>query len=430
MGFALSHGGWPYLAGSAFLILVSEYLYNRIVLSDFSLLSFRPKRMRSGRTVAWRLRRYTRGIYKENNYWKDFFRGLSTTPPVSVETTGGLPWKEVLAVCAGVAIGLLFHPNRTNLLSFAWTQIVTIGLKTPLDQVALGKEWLPAAPGMVLASLAPWVILLLLAILGTCLAPRKIFDEAHARGALAFAVISSALVALSFKSWRNVEYLVPTICLSLALLWQLIDLSRLLSFFQFVIPTDESARSGGIPSKGSLAYSDVVATRLYVGFVRLRSGRQGAWKVFFISIFLLLFAQSTFALWRGFRTSPFPDTMFQETMGEISKRAVPGDRVFHVWWDDFPMLFAADQRLRYVSGLDPTFLYVVNPVLSDEMHTLMQHPASSTQADIWRVVHEETRSRFLLLDLRRDGELVKIVENDARYAKISENNEAIAWEVR
>ena len=354
MGFALSHGGWPYLAGSAFLILMSEILYSRVV-----------------RTASW------------------------------VSSFSLSPWREVGAVWAGVVVGLLLHPNRTNLLSFAWTQIVTIGLKTPLDQVALGKEWLPAAPGMVLASLAPWAILLLLAILGICLAPRKIFDEAHARGALCFAVITGALVALSFKSWRNVEYLVPTICLCLACLWQLIDIKKLLSLFCHSRENGNlSVRSSKIPT--------------FVG----------------MTIFFLLSAQATFAVWRGFHPSPFPDAMFQEVMGQISERAVPSDRVFHVWWDDFPMLFAADHRLRYVSGLDPTFLYVVNPVLSDELHELMRHPASSTQDAIWQMVHEKTHSRFLFLDLRRDGELLKIVEKDPRYAKVSENSEAVAWEVR
>ena len=42
----------------------------------------------------------------------------------------------------------------------------------------------------------------------------------------------------------------------------------------------------------------------------------------------------------------------------------PGEIVFNTDWDDFPRMFYFDPTHRYVSGLDPTYLYDRNPELS------------------------------------------------------------------
>lgn len=42
----------------------------------------------------------------------------------------------------------------------------------------------------------------------------------------------------------------------------------------------------------------------------------------------------------------------------------PGELVFNTDWDDFPRLFYFDPTHRYVSGLDPTYLYDKDPALS------------------------------------------------------------------
>lgn len=42
----------------------------------------------------------------------------------------------------------------------------------------------------------------------------------------------------------------------------------------------------------------------------------------------------------------------------------PGELIFNTDWDDFPRLFYFDPTHRYVSGLDPTYLYDKDPALS------------------------------------------------------------------
>jgi len=50
---------------------------------------------------------------------------------------------------------------------------------------------------------------------------------------------------------------------------------------------------------------------------------------------------------------------------EWQRANVPaGELVFNTDWDDFPRLFYFDPTLRYVSGLDPTYLYDKDPALS------------------------------------------------------------------
>ena len=57
---------------------------------------------------------------------------------------------------------------------------------------------------------------------------------------------------------------------------------------------------------------------------------------------------------------------YQQGGAWLEANANAGDIVFHSDWADFPMLFFQTSKVRYISGLDPTFLYKQSPELYDQ----------------------------------------------------------------
>jgi hypothetical protein len=351
MLFALSHGGWPYLAGSCVLLACAEVVYAHVVLSQT---------------------------------WK--------------QAIVSAPWKEVVASFVGAILGLIVHPNFPNDLIFSWTQVVVIGLGTPFQHVQLGNEWLPADPGSLAASFAPWLTALLLGLLGLFLAAKRPIDHSQARIVTAVGWILAVLVALTLKSRRNVEYLAPLLALWCASLWSLIDLDR---FWQEV----------------KLHLKDVPcwARRLCAVLVVFLVG----WSI----------VRGPVNAWQAFREPDvYTETSYRAALKSISDLAKPGDRVFHSSWDEFPMLFAADDRLRYVSGLDPTFLYVASSTLSDDVRDATWGATTSTPAIVWNAV-QETGSKFIFITKPNHQMFYNVVASDTRYAVLYDATDTASFEV-
>ncbi len=300
-----------------------------------------------------------------------------------------LPWREFLAACAGWILGFLIHPNFPANVILSWTQIVTIGLGTPFQHVILGSEWLPSSLLWLVTSNALLLAALLAGLLGLYLAHRMPLDTARARFICGGGFVVAALYALTIKSQRGIEYAVPMMVLWLANLWKLIDLQRL--------------------------KEEIKKNRL-------------ASYILVISIFGLMIFQS-YKTWQAFRPTKYTDSIYQSSISAISERAQLGDRVFHSSWDEFPILFAADDRLRYVSGLDPTFLYVASSTLSDQVRDVTWDVTTSTQEQTWNVIHDELHARFVFISKNLHYNLYHFVSTDSRYRLLKEDETSAAYEV-
>jgi len=335
-GFALSHGGWLYLAFAVPLLLVGDVLFSRVV--------------------------------EEKPFVAALFGSL---------------WKESVAGFVGGFVGLIVHPNVSGVFQMAWTQVVTIGLGTPFEHVNLGNEWLPADPGSLLATMAPWIIAALLGIPALAFAVRRPLDQACARRVVAFGFVLAAFVALTLKSQRVIEYLVPVSVLWCAALWSLVDAQK------------------------------------------LRKEK----RLFFLLVlcFVVLFAKQVWSVWDSFHPARFPDAAYTKTLSVISSIASPGERVFHTSWDEFPMLFAADDRLKYIAGLDPTFLYVASSTLSDTYRDVTLAAASTTSDDVFRLVHDQLQSRFIFVSKKNHANFLNLVLKDTRFVQIADESDSAAF---
>lgn len=321
-------------------------------------------------------------------------------------------WRECALSFVGGGIGLIVHPNFPNDLLFSWTQVVTIGLGTPFQHVILGQEWLPSDPGAMFRSFAPWIVAMIVGLFGVLIAARKPLDQNRARFVASFGWVMAVLVALTLKSRRNAEYLAPVIAFWVASLWSLVDVGKMF---------DQFTNTVLIPAKTGVQNSSTGWISAFVGW---------AVKFFVAAVLILMLFRQPFETWKSFRPVWYPDNVYRAAIKPISRRAQAGDRVFHSSWDEFPMLFAADDRLHYISGLDPTFLYVASSTLSDQVRDVTWDLSTSTKEEAWSLIHDQLHARFVFLSKRNHQKFYEVIKSDSRYETLADVADSASFEAK
>ncbi|MBI4139135.1 hypothetical protein HY479_03225 [Candidatus Uhrbacteria bacterium] len=303
-------------------------------------------------------------------------------------------WKEVVAVGAGIAFGLLLHPNFPEILSFLWTQVVSIGVATPFEHVILGQEWQPSGLASFISTFVLWGVAALVGICGIFFASKKPLDRDAARAVTTFTWLVAAFVALTFKSRRNAEYLTPVLAIWIPLIWSLVDPGALLRFFY----PAKNAKAGPV--------APIILLLLFTAFIQ---GPLEAREIL--------------------HTPGYSDDSYAAAMKPVSERAMPGDRMFHSDWDEFPILWNLDDRLKYIAGLDPTFLYKASSTLSDAYRDLTWGATTPTRDQAWDVIHERLESRFIFIAKRDHQILLDVIKSDPRYTLLADTPDAASFEV-
>ena len=260
----------------------------------------------------------------------------------------------IFASFIGALCGIAIHPNFPENIRFTWVQLVTIGLQTPTDRVLMGKEWMSPSPVQIVSALGPLLIVALLIGVGFVFAPKKKMNLMYVLPTLQLGSLLAVFVALMMLSIRSIEYVIPVFVLFLAFAAQSVSWKTMI----------EQQR-----------------TMLILGCV------------------LCIFAQSVL-LYKALiqlRDRSYPDELYRsavQAMRQVGGKV--GDRVFHLSFDRFPLLFAQDDGFRYVSGLDPTFLLVTEPELSDRMDAALRRPKETKSTD-WQWMVSSTQARFVFV---------------------------------
>ena len=93
---------------------------------------------------------------------------------------------------------------------------------------------------------------------------------------------------------------------------------------------------------------------------------------------------------------------------EWARANVPQDEIiFNTDWDDFPRLFYFDSTHRYVSGLDPTYLFDKNPELS----RLYDRITLGEQDDAGPLIRDRFGARYVFTDNSHDAFYEKATES-------------------
>ncbi len=303
-------------------------------------------------------------------------------------------WKELSAglwvlgaSCLGVSLGSLLHPNREALWHFFVTTVISIGLVNPVGQVPLGGEWY--APGwkdlftfFFLPSLAG------LFILFGVFVTRELRDREAAKRAVGYLCALAIPFAWSVRSIRFQEYAAPLFVMVLALLATQIDGQRFRKKWQELFPR-------------------WVAPLLFASVAVVVAHQ--AWDV---RSMVQRYAK--------------PFDRLASAMAVARTVAQPGERIAHSSWDMFPELFALDDRYRYVSGLDPTFLLDEHPEIS-KPYTDLFIGATSTGA--YELIRQTLDARVVIVD-RDDHAFESALLSDYRFQIIYHDEEAVVFQVR
>lgn len=296
------------------------------------------------------------------------------------------PVRTFAALLLGTVVGFLLHPYAGSLLQFLLIQIGHVAIATPLQEVRLGTEWYPYTPLHLARDLSLGLIAGLVVCFGLVFAMRKNLESKRMREVLSLSILLAFLFALTLKSARFVEYFAPLFILWLALLSTCIDKRR------FFLEAREIGK----------ALQFILVLAVFALFAR------GAWVT------------------RGYLyKDAMPFSQFAKAIEALDAHAEDGERIYHSNWAVFPQLFALDDRLKYVSGLDPTFLLEREPDLSGKYNRLMTGAATGTA---YAFVHDELGARFAFIDLVRNQNLLPVFEQDARWEIIYRDDEAAIFE--
>lgn len=343
-----------------------------------------------------------------------------------------LPWRTALALPFGIAAGLLLHPNRAEIWHFLWVQVVEVSIFSTGAVLNQGLEWHPSTIGEIIQNVAPLAIAGLVILAGLLFAggwrlgarglgreagvmdlgsrgsgmenggkdpthdERRTTNETRiplpARRAILLAFPVALTLAMTLNSRRHYEYLVPAIALWFGSLAALVDWA---------------------------AFNAWLRT--------LATSRHTAWGMRVLPLALsVLLVHHASAAWRSLHGDHYRFDAYRNTLAAISERAEPGDRVFHSNWDEFPMLWAADDRLKYLFGLDPTFLYAKDPELSKAQFALVTGQASST---LWELIVDRTRSRFVFVTTERLPNFDTLLKEDPRFKELARDDISASFEI-
>ena len=392
--FTLTHGGWILLPVSILIILLSDLSYQKIF---FALISKHLLNKEVGR------------IYKIT------VRYLS----------------PLVASLTGCLLGLLMHPNRSELLSFLKVQLFDVAVATPRI-LRMGTEWNTSSIENIISMFGTFGIILLLILLGVILLNNKhqiansnissddvgrrtpALSEVERcdvrRSALTLTPLLVLLFLASIKSLRFTEYFQPLLALQTALLATLINWKDLYNKFKLPTAKYEIRPSSRAQVEGNTKFDLLVPSVI----------------LFAIAMILVQHAVSAYS--DQHYAKRFLANQYKIPMDAISAIANPGDRVYNSMWDEFPILFFHNQNLRYISGLDPTFLYKSSTTLALDYQNLVFN-SSSTQAEAYSLIHDRLEADFILIDNERWPKLNDLIATDHRYTFLAEGDGGVSYKV-
>ncbi len=313
----------------------------------------------------------------------------------------------LLASMVGSLAGLILHPNREAMFSFLKVQIFDIAIAAP-SALRLGTEWNANNIAGSISMLGVFGIILLLTALAHIITKDKNPNQNIVpctlylvRSPLLLSPLLLLLFVASLKSLRFTEYFQPLLALVTALLASTVNWKEFLN--KLTLPSAKYVIRNTL--------SDFLLPSIIV-----------------LSLLMIIIQHIATAYTNMHRAPRFLRDQYQTPMSAISAIAEPGDRVYHSMWDEFPILFYQDQRLRYISGLDPTFLYKASSTLALDYQNLVFN-ASTTQAEAHSLIHDRLQADFILIDHDRWPDLNKLISSDPRYQIIANGNGATAYQV-
>jgi hypothetical protein len=373
--FVWLYGGWPLM-----LVVAGAFLVGRSV-AETLMATLRPP-----------------------SWWQQLWQRLTGRTLISRLWT----WPEVknfLTVAAGLSAGVVINPFFPKNLSFYWEQIVQIAVINYNSTIGVGNEWYPYTVPELFGRIS--VIFIIFAIIVTLLLAVVFWSEkqpsfTHLNIKWMAMASGAGLLALFFtlmtlRSRRHIEYCAPFLLYFEALL------------LSAVMPAVEQLR-----------------TSLTDESRRRKVGLAATLLVVYLALFLpLLMVRDVIVIGGVFRQTGLSWSKYEKAAEWLRNNTPPDSVVFHSDWDDFPLLFYQDDRNRYISGLDPTFLYRQDPI---RFQQFVDITTGKRHRRIAQIIVRLFDSRYVLVE--HDHEAMRgVIEADTNFQKVYEDDQATIYSI-
>ena len=275
-----------------------------------------------------------------------------------------LPVRGAVAVAAGMALGLLVHPDFPRNLAFAWVNV------TESVTIRAG-EYAPLRPADAFENLAlPGLVFLLAA--GRALTGRA----ANRPAALAFGLQAATMAALTARYARGIDYLPPFVALFGA------------------VALDEPL------DRGLAALRRSGRARAAAGAAVIAAVAAGAavWQVHRGRVIVQ-------------RNSAPVARRLEAAAHWLEEHTAPGERVLNLSSGDFEEMWLYDTKNTYFTGLNLNFLKAESPALYELYGEVYQRGDMAALTGLL----ERTESRYLLASDRLPPPLLKALASTPRF---------------
>jgi len=270
-------------------------------------------------------------------FWQIPFLLLLALETALVLSGERLQWRPAAVTIAGLTLGVVLHPNATNLLHLNWVQMVDVlfrNLFNVREGFDMGGEFLPLPVAAWVQGLLISVLMIIAAVVYAWRNRRK--DTMS----LAFAFAALGFFALTIRTARFLEYFVPFSAAAMALI------SR---------------------------------------WVRWRFLLQA-----------ILGASIIYTGWVGSNTllnlSKAPNNMPLQVASILQEQIPTGSQIFTTDWEETGILMLTLPDRHFMVALDPTFFYLKDP----ELYRLWYRLIHQAPPGLALTIRQRFRARYVL----------------------------------
>jgi len=303
-----------------------------------------------------------------------------------------LPVRAAVAIALGLVVASLLHPYFPNNLTVAYDQIVEVARNVWFENAAIpreafGSELGPLTWQAFLAQFPGWTP----AFAGLVLVLAVFRFRAWCAAEIYLALLTAGLLLVASRSRRFLDVFIVAALLFAAALWTRLARGRTIA---------ELLRDQAVVALPCLA-----GLVLLVGYA-------------------------------GWRVSGLPERFQQQAMGDVyapaiaalGQLAAPEDVVYHASWMDFAVLYAFRPDGRYISGLDPIFLYQRDPALFAKNLQLARGIGRGAAAA--RIIADDFRGRWVFVTTQaRDNAFRQLLKRTTGVQLVYADGIAEIWQV-
>jgi hypothetical protein len=301
------------------------------------------------------------------------------------------PLRSAAAIALGMATATLVNPYFPNNLSLAFDQIVGVASNVWFDDAsipreAFGSELGPMTWRSFLAQFPGWTP----AVAGVLLVVATCGLRGWSPAELYLALVASGMLFVASRSRRFLDVFVVGALLFAAALWTRLAAGR--SLAELARTRSATVLPCAIALVGLLGYATWRASAVRDGFQRQTMG-----------------------------------DVFATAVAALDQVAAPEDVVYHNSWMDFAVLYAFRPNGRYISGLDPIFLYEHDPALFAKNLDLTRGLGHGKAA---RILADEFAARWVYVTMQpRDQPFRQLLERSKGVRLVYADGRAQLWQV-